>query len=85
MPWGFAGMLALVVAIEWFVASKGRELCDPVSLSWRFSAKSAESDAPGCEVLCLGDSLIKHGLVPSIIEKETGRRTVNLSARAVPR
>ena len=35
-------------------------------------------------MLCLGDSLIKHGLIPGVIEEGTGRRTVNLSAARAP-
>jgi hypothetical protein len=53
-------------------------------LSWRFSAEAAAARAPECDVIVLGDSLVKHGLVPSVIERETGRRTVNLSAARGP-
>ena len=43
-----------------------------------------QTESPGCDLLCLGDSLIKHGLVPGVIEKRTGLRTVNLSAARAP-
>jgi hypothetical protein len=77
-------MIVLVTAIECLVAGRGRDLCDPVSLSWRYSTRAARVDAPGCELLCVGDSLIKHGLVPSIIQHETGWKTTNLSAARAP-
>ena len=73
-------MIALIVVIEWFFGRNWLDFTDPVSLSWRYSAEGVATEAPGCELLCLGDSLIKHGLLPRVIEEETGRRTVNLSA-----
>jgi hypothetical protein len=77
-------MIGLVVAVECFVSRHWIDFSDPVSLSWRTSAQAAESEAPRCELLCLGDSLVKHGLFPSVIEQATGRRTVNLSAARAP-
>jgi hypothetical protein len=84
MPWGAAGMLGLIVLIEFWVAQNWLDFSDPVSLSWRFSAQAAVTRAPGCDVIVLGDSLVKHGLVPSVIERVTGRRGVNLSAARGP-
>ncbi len=80
IPWGAAGMAVLVIAVEAVVGSHWFELTDPVSLSWRFSAQAAETGVRDCEVLCLGDSLVKHGLVPSVIERTSGQRAANLSA-----
>ena len=74
------GAFALIIIVERFVLCHWLGLTDPVSLSWRFSAESAEIDARGCEILCLGDSLVKHGLIPSVLERDSGERTVNLSA-----
>jgi hypothetical protein len=84
IPWGLAGMLILVVAIECVIGRHWLQFSDPVSLSWRYSAQAAQADAPRSELLCLGDSLVKHGLVPAVIEQGTGRRTVNLSAARCP-
>ncbi len=83
-PWGVAGMIVLVAAIECFVSRNRLDFTDPVSLSWRYSAASVTTESPGCDLLCLGDSLIKHGLLPGVIEEETGRRTLNLSAARAP-
>ncbi len=60
------------------------DFSDPVSLSWRFSAEKAATEAPRCKLICLGDSLVKHGLIPAVMERGTGRRTVNLSAARAP-
>ena len=84
IPWGAVGMIGLIAAVECFVSRHWVDFSDPVSLSWRFSAEAAETEAPGCELLFLGDSLVKHGLVPSVIERATGRRAVNLSAARGP-
>jgi hypothetical protein len=84
IPWGVVGTIGLIVVIECFVARNWLDFTDPVSLSWRYSAAAVESESPGSELLCLGDSLIKHGLLPGVIERGTGRRTVNLSAARAP-
>ncbi len=77
-------MIGLIMAIECFVSRNWLDFSDPVSLSWRYSAATVGTESPGGDLLCLGDSLIKHGLMPEVIEKETGRRTVNLSAARAP-
>ncbi len=73
-------MLALVIGIEGFLFRHWIDLTDPVSLSWRYSAKAAESEARDSQLLCLGDSLVKHGLIPSVIERTSGLKAANLSA-----
>jgi hypothetical protein len=80
IPWGAMGTVALLVVIEGLVVGHWTLLTDPVSLSWRYSALAAENEARECQVLCLGDSLVKHGLVPSVFQQTSGQRTVNLSA-----
>ena len=77
-------MVGLILAIECWVARNWLEFADPVRLSWRFSAEAAATRAPGCDVVCLGDSLVKHGLFPAILTAVTGRRAVNLSAARGP-
>jgi len=77
-------MIGLIVVIECFVGRNWLDFSDPVSLSWRFSAEAARTEAAGSQLLCLGDSLVKHGLIPSVIEGESGLRTSNLSAARAP-
>jgi len=77
-------MIGLIVAIESFVGRNWLDFSDPVSLSWRFSAEAARTEAAGSQLLCLGDSLVKHGLIPSVIEGKSGLRTLNLSAARAP-
>ena len=77
-------MIGLLVAIEKPIARSWLDFSDPVSLSWRFSTEAARTQAPGSDLLCLGDSLAKHGIIPSLIEAESGLRTVNLAAARCP-
>ncbi len=84
IPWGLIGMIGLLVAIESAFAEHWLDFSDPVSLSWRFSMETARTRAADSDLLCLGDSLAKHAVIPSLIESETGLRTVNLAAARSP-
>jgi hypothetical protein len=84
MPWGVLGMVGLVLVVEGTVSRRRLEFSDPVRLSWRFAERAARVDARGCEVLCLGDSLVKHGLIPSVMRSESGFTSVNLAAARAP-
>jgi hypothetical protein len=77
-------MLALIVAVELTVARQGPALMDPIGYSWAFSERAARLEAPGRELLCLGDSLAKHGLIPRVLEQGTRRPAYNLAAPASP-
>ena len=79
-PWGFLGMLGAVIVVETFVARHRPEFTDTASLTWVMSGKAAAIKAPGREILCAGDSLAKHGLLPRVIAGRTGRPTYNLAA-----
>lgn len=84
VPWGLLGAIGLMVAIECNLGRNWLDLSDPVSLSWRYADDAACTEAAGCEVLFLGDSLVKHGLIPSIVESESGIRSINLAAARAP-
>jgi hypothetical protein len=81
-PWGLLGMLGLIVALETAVARRGLDFMATSTSSWVLSARAAEAEAPGRRVLCLGDSLVKHGVLPRLVEDRTGRATYNLSVCA---
>jgi hypothetical protein len=72
-------MLSLVAAIEAGVTCDVLDFSDPVSLSWRLAARAARDDAPGRAVLCVGDSLVKHGMIPKVIAARSGRGAINLA------
>jgi hypothetical protein len=77
-------MFGLILAIECWAGRNWLTFSDPVSLSWRFSAQAASTRARGCQILILGDSLAKHGLVPAVLEVPTGTRVLNISAARGP-
>ncbi len=81
--YGFAGMIALVVAVEVFVGLR-RDLADPVGLEWRGGDKAIRGRAKQADVLCLGDSMMKYGISASVLEARLGRRVANFAMTAAP-
>lgn len=84
IPLGLLGMIGLALLVETFVAGHPIEFSDPVSLNWRLSAEDARERAPGAEILCVGDSLVKHSVIPGVVEARIGRKTSNLAAARGP-
>ena len=77
-PWGLAGMLGLIVLVEAFLtAGAGRFVT--LSQAQHQFARGACREAAGSAVLCFGDSQIKEGLAPRVIESASGSRTYNLA------
>jgi hypothetical protein len=81
-PLGLLGMIALVGSLESSVARFSVQFLDLTSATWRMSADAARCDAVDSAVLCFGDSLLKFGLVPEVIEQQTRKRTYNLAVNA---
>jgi hypothetical protein len=79
IPSGLLGMLLMVLTIEAVISGHRSDLMTPWAEDWRISALAAETKSIGCEVLCFGDSLIKQGVLPRVIEARTGLRTFNLA------
>ncbi len=77
-------MLLLVVLVEAFLASRPLDFNDPVSLNWIYSARDASREAPRHDVLFMGDSLIKYGLIPRVFKKHSGLSAYNLGAARAP-
>ncbi len=84
VPAGFLGMLGIVLLVESFVASRPILFADVVRLNRRFSVEAASRFAAGRDVLLLGDSLVKLGLVPGVIGARSGRSAFNLAAASGP-
>jgi hypothetical protein len=81
-PWALGGMLALVLLVEGIVTRLDADVANTTALSWRLSGEAARGEATGCEVLCFGDSLVKHGVLPRTIEARSGRHAYNLAVAA---
>jgi hypothetical protein len=52
--------------------------------SWRFAGQVANGEAAKSQVLCFGDSLVKFGLSPSVLQERTGMPAYNLAAYGGP-
>jgi hypothetical protein len=81
-PSGVIGALALVVVIEWAVAYAGPKFLGEIAADWALSMAATKRHATGKDMIFVGDSLIKHGLVPRFVDEATGRRSYNFAASA---
>ena len=84
LPAGLVGMLALVLAVETVITTHRADLAPVWAEDWRFSAWAASRQAPGSDVLCFGDSLVKYGVLPRAIEAKTGLKAYNLAVNGGP-
>jgi hypothetical protein len=84
MPLGFIGMLGLILVVEYSVASHALEFTgNQALLDWRTTGQAVSGEeVRRSEVLCFGDSLVKHGLFPRILEASLGRPAFNLALPA---
>lgn len=78
-PLGLLGMIAIVVAVEASVARHPLAFTESAAFGWAFSRDAARGEARSAEVLCFGDSLAKHGLLPEVIEERLGATSYNLA------
>jgi hypothetical protein len=72
-------MLALVAAFEAFLAVHDDDFAEGSAADWKRSRLAASREAVDADVLCFGSSLLKFGLMPEMIEGQTGLRAFNLS------
>jgi hypothetical protein len=74
-------MVALIVAAEGLVAPRVRTLDSGsrVEMSWNASVKSTNGPEVRAEVLCFGDSLIKLGILPRVLEDRHGLSAYNFA------
>ena len=82
IPWGVIGMLPILFAVEAWVESRTLDVTSPATMSWRLSESASRHEAVDADVLFLGDSLVKHGLLPEISAEESGLKGFNLSVCA---
>jgi hypothetical protein len=78
-PAGLLGMLVLIVVVEALIATRRADLVNAWCDDWRLSAQAAVTKAKEAEILCFGDSLVKYGVFPRVIEARTGLKAYNLA------
>lgn len=84
LPWGLVGALVLIVGVERTISRKIASVTTEVASCWSFAAKAASHEAAQSEILGFGDSLMKYGFQPKVIEARTGRTAYNLAAYGGP-
>jgi hypothetical protein len=83
-PAALPGMLGLVLAVELFLTRHPRDFLLYEGGDWGQAGRAARRLAAGCEVLCFGDSQVKLGVQPRVLEPLLGRRAYNLAVAAGP-
>lgn len=76
---GLLGMLALVVTTETFIIHRGTGLGAAQAWMWNSCGRAASRSSKDCQVVCLGDSQVKHGLMTNVLEDRLHLRTMNLA------
>jgi hypothetical protein len=79
IPWGLIGMLVLATAVETFIARDSLGLANHQSFNWRLAGTAARGDEGRSDVLCLGDSMVKLGVLPRVLEERLGGSSYNLA------
>ena len=79
LPLGLLGMLALAAAIERYEVRAEPGFLSVHGASWRVAGREGIRAARRCAVLCFGDSLVKLGVLPRVLEARSGRPAYNLA------
>ncbi|WP_422927872.1 DUF1574 family protein [Singulisphaera sp. PoT] len=72
-------MLAILVVVESGLVQRGTGLNSALGWLWSTCGRMASEGSRECQVLCLGDSQVKHGMVAQVLEDRLGLRTMNLA------
>jgi hypothetical protein len=72
-------MLSLMLIIEVTLQQYSLDFLHSFTYDWFMTGRAARSHANDCEILCFGDSLVKFGVVPRVLEQRLGRRAYNLA------
>jgi hypothetical protein len=72
-------MLALVTLVEVFVSRHHLLLMDSLDLDWQTTSRLARQRASKCDILCFGDSMIKFGIAPRVLDASLDRPSYNLA------
>jgi hypothetical protein len=79
-PVGFVGMLGLLLAVESILARGELGLDTVGAADWGLNRAEAVREARDAEILCFGDSLIKCGVAPAVLEARLDRAAYNLAS-----
>jgi hypothetical protein len=78
-PWGLIVSLGMILMVERYFVRHDRSFTEIANINWRYAKQMSGSAAARTEILCLGSSQTKFGLLPRVIEAETGKGAFNLA------
>src|SRR5438270_8293179 len=78
LPWGSLGLLAWVLTVEVWLSDRRLDLTPEQVWGWGRAGWAAREQAHGYPILCFGDSLMRGGIMPRVIEHRTGKAAYNL-------
>ncbi len=81
-PAGLLGALALIATVEAVVAANWISFTEPSALAWPLARAAAVREAKDARILCFGDSLAKHGILPEVLEERLGEPAYSLALPA---
>jgi hypothetical protein len=81
-PLGLVGMFVLVALTECMVQRHEIDFVHMLFWDWKDNRGLAARVAPGCEILCFGDSQVKLGVIPQVFEARLRRPAYNLAVLA---
>jgi hypothetical protein len=76
-------MLGIMMIVEHYFDSDLR-FSSPLVQDWKQSGRFARRQACRNEILCFGDSMMKFGIAPRVIESRLGKRALSLAIFASP-
>ena len=79
LPWGVFGMLVLVAVAELSVARQAHRFMTWIEMDWKVVGREAQHQAKGADVLIFGDSMLKFGIAPTILEGVIRRPVYSLA------
>ena len=79
LPLGLLGMALLVLAVESSIRFRLDAISDWMSFTWRYASQSIREPASRADVVFLGDSLMKGGVLPALFDSKSGTASYNLS------
>jgi len=84
VPWGLVGALLLILLAERALSRRIKAFTTETAGCWKYAATTARTTASRSEILGFGDSLMKYGFQPRVIEARTGRSAFNLAVYGGP-
>jgi hypothetical protein len=79
LPWGILGMLGLVALAEMLVSHSTLNFVNATELDWMSSGHATARKAGRYDILCFGDSMLKFGVAPRVLEARLGRKIYNFA------